>query len=245
MKISKREEDKIVEDYFESSSIPTFLKLESFPRFVSLTTLRHFICRYEIFKKILRVNGSIFECGVFNGKGLFTWLKLAAIFEPQNFTRKIIGFDTFEGFPEIDAVDEKVSVKEIPPEIGDYQQVGTLDHIMEGVRILENSFSGTFAQNRVELVKGNVEETIPRFLEENPHIVISLLHLDFDLYRPTKVALKYCLPRMPKGAVVAFDELNAPRFPGETVAVLEEAGLQNLRLERFQFGTYISFAVLD
>ena len=82
MKIIKKEQDKEIEDYFLKSKLPIFIKLDTFPRFVSKRTVLHFICRYEIFKNILNVNGSIVECGVFNGKSLFTWLQLSSIFEP-------------------------------------------------------------------------------------------------------------------------------------------------------------------
>lgn len=50
---------------------------------------------------MITVPGVIIECGVFNGGGLFTWAQLANIFEPVNHTRKIIGFDTFQGFPSV------------------------------------------------------------------------------------------------------------------------------------------------
>ena len=49
---------------------------------------------------------------------------------------------------------------------------------------------------------------------------MSLLFLDFDLYEPTKAALEQFVPRMPRGAVLAFDELDNPIWPGETKALL-------------------------
>jgi hypothetical protein len=98
---------------------------------------------------------------------------------------------------------------------------------------------------KVELVEGDITVTAPQYLADNPHLVVSLLNLDPDLYEPTKVAIETFLPRMPKGAVIVFDQLNAKIFPGETLAVLETVGLRNLRIERFPFDSYVSFAVLD
>jgi hypothetical protein len=66
-----------------------------------------------------------------------------------------------------------------------------------------------------------------------------------DLYEPTKVALQTFVPRMPRGAVIVFDELNAKMFPGETVAVDEVLGLRNLRIERFPFDSYVSYGVIE
>jgi hypothetical protein len=76
----------------------------------------------------------------------------------------------------------------------------------------------------VKLIKGNACLTIPSFLQDNKHVIVSLLYLDLDIYEPTKVALKHFLSRMAKGSIIAFDELNWKSFPGETIAALEEIG---------------------
>jgi hypothetical protein len=98
--------------------------------------------------------------------------------------------------------------------------------------------------SKVELVAGNIQKTAPRYLKDNPHLVIALLYLDVDLYEPTSVAIKTFVPRMPKGAIIVFDELNAKMFSGETRAVDEQLGIRNLRIERFSFEPYISFCTL-
>ena len=53
-----------------------------------------------------------------------------------------------------------------------------------------------------------------------------------DLYKPTKNVLELILPRLTKGSLLVFDELNSETFPGETRAVIEVLGLNNLRLRR-------------
>lgn len=98
---------------------------------------------------------------------------------------------------------------------------------------------------RVELVVGDATKTIPKYIKDNPHLVVSMLYLDFDLYEPTKIDIEQFLPRMPKGSVIAFDELNQSSWPGETLAILETIGLRNLRIERFPFAPALSFAVLE
>ena len=98
--------------------------------------------------------------------------------------------------------------------------------------------------DKIFLIKGDATETIPRFLQEHPYIIISLLFIDFDLYEPTKVALQQFIPRMPKGAVLAFDEINNPWWPGETQAILEELDLKKHTLKRFSFDPNISYMVI-
>jgi hypothetical protein len=80
---------------------------------------------------------------------------------------------------------------------------------------------------------------------QHPHLVVSLLFLDFDLYEPTKVAIETFLPRIPRGGIIAFDELDNPIWPGETLALLETIGIGKLKLQRLEWDPYISYAILD
>lgn len=75
---------------------------------------------------------------------------------------------------------------------------------------------------------GDATKMIQSFIKETPHLLVSLLYLVFDIYEPTKVALREIMPRVIKGGVVAFDELNCAEFAGETRALLEEMDLREL-----------------
>ena len=88
-------------------------------------------------------------------------------------------------------------------------------------------------------------ESIPQFVSEHPHLLVSLLFLDFDLYEPTLTALQRFVPRMPRGAVLAFDELDNPLWPGETQALRDFFKERMPRIERLDFDPYIGFAILD
>ena len=97
---------------FNDSELSLAYKLQAFPVWVRRQDFAYCLAKYEIFKKILNVNGSIVECGVFVGSGIMTWLHCSSILEPYNHTRKIIGFDTFAGFPYIDDKDKKTGTSE-------------------------------------------------------------------------------------------------------------------------------------
>lgn len=216
-------------------------KMENFPKYVRRQNMTRFLALYEIFKRIETVKGSIVECGVNHGFGLMSWAKFSAILEPVNLMRRVYGFDTFEGFPGI--ADEDRSAASMHVKEGDLA-ADVHDELSELVDIYDSTrFLGHV--NKVEMVRGDACETIPKFIEENPHVMVSLLYLDFDLYEPTKVALEHFLPRMPKGAVLAFDELDNPLWPGETLAMLEAHAKRPLKIERLPFEPYIGFAVLD
>jgi hypothetical protein len=238
---AEQEEGKKNKKIFYSNPTDWEIKLENFPKYVKRQNLTRFLALYEIFKKALAVKGSIIECGVNQGFGLMTWAKLSAILEPINLTRRIYGFDTFDGFPKISKSDLSNFSKHVKK--GDLK-ANTFDELIKLIEIYDSSrFLGHV--NKVKLIKGDANKTIPLFLKNNPHLLISLLFLDFDLYEPTKVAIKHFLPRMPKGAILAFDELDNPQWPGETLAMLEYHIKRPLRLERFDFDPFISFAVLD
>lgn len=216
-------------------------KIENFPKYVRRQNLTRFLALYEIFKRVQDVKGSIIECGVFHGFGTMTWAKLSAILEPVNLTRRIYGFDSFAGFPSVSEVDKTGVAAHVS--VGDLY-ADSYDEIMELASINDSTrFLGHIP--KVKLIKGDATQTIPKFIEEHPHLLVSLLFLDFDLYEPTKIALEHFLPRMPRGAVVAFDELDNPLWPGETCAMLEMLEKYRFRLERLPFDPYIGFAVLD
>lgn len=217
-------------------------KLNSFARYVPRQALATFLARKELYDKILNVHGHIIECGVFRGAGLFTWANLSTIYEPYNHTRRIVGFDTFNGFPEIDSED----IGEPLLELGYKRTGGLAAETTESLSLsIEHYNNNRFISQipRVEIIPGDACETIPRYVEKRKHVVVALLYLDFDIYKPTRVAIECLWDRMPSGAVIAFDELNQEQWPGETMAVLDTIGIESLKIKRFAYHPQISYAV--
>lgn len=222
------------------SSLSDFEKATNFSLFAPRQSVASFLFKYEIFKRILNIQGSIIECGVAYGSGLMSFGLFSSIFEPSNHTRRIIGFDTFSGFPEISTKDNKKG--DPNAKIGG-MRVKSFAEIQKYIKTFDqNRFNGHI--EKVKLIKGDIVKTAPAFLKNNPHLVVALLYLDLDIYKPTCVALKTFLPRMPKGSIIVFDQLNHPDWPGETMAVAESIGIKNLKIERFPFDSVRSFAVL-
>lgn len=218
-------------------------QIENFPKFAPRQALSWFLTKYEMYRQIVDVQGSIVECGVHLGGGLMTFAQLSAIFEPFNHTRKVIGFDTFEGFPHLAKQDERARAS-VAKKGGFAITSSQYQELQEAVRLFDlNRPVGHIP--KVELVKGDALETMPKYLEENPHTVVSLLYLDFDVFEPTRCAIELFLPRIPKGGMIAFDELNISDWPGETLAVMESIGIPNLKIRRFPFTTSVSYAVIE
>lgn len=228
-------------DYFDSAAGGTLDKLRAFTKHVPVAEIGRFLAKSKLFENILGIHGSVVECGVFMGGGVMTWANLSAILEPLNHIRKIIGFDTFSGFVDVSEEDRSNAVNNNLKKGG--LSASTYEDILECARIFD-TYRPLGHIPKIELVKGDASETIPKYIDENQHLLVALLYLDFDLYAPTKVALEAFLPRMPKGAIVAFDELGMKQWPGETRAVMEMLDMRDLKLERFQFQPQISYAVL-
>jgi len=212
-------------------------KLNNFPKFVRRQVIARFLCQYHIFERQMSLKGSVVECGVNLGGGIFSWAHFSSILEPYNYHRKIIGFDTFDGFPSLNKKDGKGIKKKksfFKRKYDVKKELLNLTKVFDKNRFLNN-------KKKIELIKGDANKTIPLYLKKNPELLVTLLFLDFDIYQPTKVALDYFLPRMSKGGIIAFDQLNNPDWPGETLAYLEKTKLKKYKLENLNFEPNISF----
>ena len=145
------------------------------------------------------------------------------MYEPFNFGRKIVGFDTFEGFP---SVHEKDGGDEIV-EKGAYAVTKGYEEYLAKILDYHEKQSPITHIKKYELVKGDATKTVREYLDRNPQTIIAFAYFDLDLYEPTKACLEAILPHLTKGAIVAFDELNWSEFPGETRAFNEVLGINN------------------
>jgi hypothetical protein len=200
-----------------------------------INSIQGFLARYELMKLIQDIPGAIIEFGVCSGSGLMSLIHSHTILQPTYRYREFYGFDTFEGFPNVHEND----IKNIKWEKGDFAN-DSYDRLSNIIDIHNNYY---YLPTNVNLIKGDVCETLPIFLKENGHLLVSLLYLDMDIYEPTKVALKLLLPRMNKGSIIAFDELNYKSFPGETIAMLEELGT-NYKFKQL-LNSHINYCIIE
>ena len=238
---AEAEEGSLNQKWFDRNPMSWENKIENFPKYVRKQNLTRFLSLYEIFKKVLNIKGSIIECGVNHGFGVMSWAKFSAILEPTNLTRRIYGFDTFEGFPSVSEKDRSKNSNHV--KTGDlaadsFEEITGLSEIYDSTRYLGHI-------KKVKLIKGDAAITIPEFVDSHPHLLVSLLYLDFDHYSPTKKALEYVVPLRPKGSVIAFDELDNPLWPGETQAMNEFFKDKKLKIERLPYDPYIGYAIIE
>jgi len=201
--------------------------------------LSRLIYYYELYRKITDVQGVICEFGVQWGATLATLMNLRGMLEPFNHARKIYGFDTFEGFAAVAPEDGGFSNP------GQYTVRPRYEETLEQILALHEGLSPLPHIRKFKLVRGDASETFPRWLQDNPHAIVAMAIFDMDVYRPTRDVLEQILPRLTKGSLLVFDELNCEYFPGETQAVSEVLGLSKLALHCFPHQPYCSWAIWE
>ncbi|MCI9506444.1 MAG: hypothetical protein HFF62_07590, partial [Oscillospiraceae bacterium] len=162
---------------------------------------------YELYKKILEIPGEVIELGVFKGASLIQFAIFRELLESEC-SRNIIGFDVFGEFPNGKAfASDEEFVKEWKKDFdNDFLQQADL----------YKSFSCRNIGN-IELVKGDICQTLPEYIERHPETRIALLHIDTDIYEPTKIGLELLFDRVVKGGVIIFDDYIG--VEGGTVAI--------------------------
>lgn len=229
-------------ELFQSNAgIPDEEILDNLGVFMSRQLLSRVLFMHHIYQKIIPVHGSILEFGTRYGQNLALFSNFRGIYEPFNHNRKIIGFDTFAGFEEIDKHDGQ------HPSIykGAYNVSSNYEATLEKILAYHESESPLSHIKKYEIVKGDASQTVPQYLRDNQYTTIALAYFDMDVYKPTKDCIEAIRPHLVKGSVVGFDEANHPVFPGETIAIMETFGLNNIKLQRVPFNPTTSYFVVE
>ncbi len=222
---------------FKSSPIPDDEILDNIGLYITSKTLSRLLFFYEIYQKILHTHGIIIEFGVRWGQTLSLMSALRGIFEPFNRHRKIIGFDTFEGFKGMNKEDGK----RCKCKNGSFSVPPGYEKYLAEILSLQEKLNPMPHLKRYELIKGDASKTVPEYFNKHPETIVALAIFDFDIYKPTKVALEAIKPCLCKGNILVFDELCDDIFPGETKALKEALGLNKIRIQRFPMTARISY----
>jgi hypothetical protein len=226
-------------ELYKNSPIPDNEILANLGLYIKRQDFSKMLFFNEIYKKILNVHGVIMEFGVRWGQNLVTLNNLRGIYEPYNYSRKIIGFDTFEGFTSINSKDGKHKIIEK----GSFSVTKNYEHYLEKILNYHENESPLSHIKKNFVIKGDATETLKRYLKEHPETVIAFAYFDMDVYEPTKKCLEMIKPYLTKGSVIGFDEINDPHFPGETIALREVFTTHEINLFRNQFGSIQSYFI--
>lgn len=241
---SSSEETEVRKQFFEhykNCPIPDNQLLSNLGMFLNSKTLSRLLFMNHIYQQIVDIPGIVVEFGTRWGQNLSVFSALRGIYEPFNRHRKIVGFDTFTGFPNIhlnDGQSDMMKQGELAVTDNYAQYLAKLLELQERDNPLAHI-------KKYDLRIGDATLEIDKFLRECPETVIALVYFDFDLYEPTKLCLEKIKSRLVKGSIVGFDELNDPDSPGETLAVMEVFGLNNIKLKRLPYTSRTSYFVVE
>jgi len=222
---------------FKNCPIPENERLTNSGLFVKRQDLTKQLFFNDLYSKIINVHGVIMEFGVRWGQNLVTLNNLRGIHEPFNYSRKIIGFDTFSGF---ENVSEKDGTHEIIKK-GAFSVTDDYDKYLEEILDYHEKECPVSHVKKNTLIKGDAVVMLEKYLKEHPETIIAFAYFDFDVYEPTKKCLELIKPYLTKGSIIGFDELNDPQFPGETVALKESLGLNNIAIKRSKYSGIQSY----
>jgi hypothetical protein len=197
-----------------------------------------------IYKKIINSVGNVFEFGCRFGPKTSLFYNLKKIYEPYNYNRQIISFDTFDGFSTIDKKDKNKNNKSFTVE-NNYNVTKNYEEELNEIMKLHEKNAPLSHIRQYEIIKGDASKTLNEWLDNNKHAIASLVYFDMDVYKPTKDCLNNILKICHKGSILCFDEINHKMWPGETLAILEELNILNYRIEANPFVCNMGIIILE
>ena len=223
---------RVVNREFDKEFLNLFLNIKDkcVKDFNDLTIVNNI---FLIFHKLLENKdrgGRYLECGVFRGGTLIPTVNFINS-EIGMDIWKIVGVDTFSGFPS----SKETHFNDLPSKFIDLYRDGIIseEHFYKAKSRTNNfsdnshleteyfdfNFSGLFdfcKKNNVSLIKGKFEDVLGDMNDD-----INILHIDCDLYESYLECLNKLYNNVVSGGSIIFDEYYSHKYPGARVAVNE------------------------
>lgn len=224
-------------ELYSNNPLPANEQISNAGLFLKRQELSKILFFNELYQQVLNIHGIIIEFGTRWGQNLVTLNNLRGIYEPYNYNRRLVGFDTFEGFRNLDKKDGKDNIlKE-----GNFSVTENYEEYLASLMQVHEAECPLSHIRKTYILKGDASVELEKYLETNPQTLIAFAWFDFDIYEPTKKCLNLIKPFLSKGALIGFDELNDPKFPGETIALREFADINALEIKRNRFSAMQSY----
>jgi len=228
-------------EIYKKCPIPENEVLRNLGLFINRQSMSRILFMNMLYQKIINTQGIIMEFGVRWGQNMALYESFRGMYEPFNFKRKIIGFDTFSGFETINEKDGKSDViKENAYSVSD-----NYEEYLKSVLNYHEKESPIPHVQKYQLIKGDASITCKEYFEQNPQTIVAFAYFDLDVYTPTKDCLEIIKKHLVKGSVLGFDELNNSVFPGETIALKEVFNINELKIQRDPLNPDPSFIIME
>lgn len=237
---SQEEARDKLRDLFKNRPFPDDLLLTNLGLFARSSALSKLFFLHEAYLKIQNIPGDIYVFGVWLGQDMIVFESMRAMLEPYNASRKIIGFDTFNGYS---GFSDKDLLSDTIKEQG-YATNKTYPQFLEELLAYHRSENAMGHAVIHKLVKGDISKTVGLYVDSNQASMVAMAYFDLALYAPTISALNAINERLIPGSVIVMDELNDPRYPGETIAFREWAKDKSYEIRRSEILPDRTFIIL-
>jgi O-methyltransferase len=149
-----------------------------------------------------RIEGEFVECGVWRGGSMMA--AALTLLDLEDVSRSLYLFDTFEGMTQPTTKDVAVtgrSAKELL-ESHERKEGGGIWAFATRADVEQNLASIPYPADRIHLIEGKVEDTIPAHAPEK----VALLRLDTDWYESTRHELEHLYPRLVTNGILIIDD---------------------------------------
>lgn len=232
---------KILYKLFSERPMPDDQLLTCLGLYMRSSALAKILFVNELYEMIKDIPGDIMEFGIWWGQNIILFENLRAIYEPFNQNRKIIGFDTFKGYPGISSKDKASETIKA----GGYTVSKHYRPYLEKLLAYHESNNVLSHIKKHILIEGDASKTVPQYFKKNPETIVALAYFDLALYKPTKKCFQAIEPHLIKGSVIMLDEFNSSDYPGETVAFKEVFKQKGFTLKRSRYIADRTMAIKD
>ena len=196
----------------QTKNLGSFQRRMDFPKQLAI---------YELFRRTKEIPGSVLDFGVYRGGSFLVFHHLLETFFPGERSKKVFGFDNFKGYEQETSIQLDTDRSVLKQALRDQMLSDTDFRYMQKLLELHEDDSYLPGVPRGELVDGDICETLPRFLDENPALRYCYINVDVNLYEPVKCILQHTWGRLMRGGVMAFSGYPNEPWVGESSAVDE------------------------
>lgn len=169
--------------------VDQFKQITNYPNSINTIEYSRLYILRQLAQQQADKNKNFVECGIYAGMSMF--------FVSDICNARFLGIDSFEGLSEPNKFDTK------------YFNKHSLAINLESVKfILKN-------KKNIELYKG----WIPEVFNKIDNLEYSYVHIDVDLYEPTKRSIEYFWPKLIKGGVLICDDYGHDKTIGAKKAM--------------------------
>lgn len=232
-----------LEGILKSSPIFPGEILNNLGLFLTRASLARMLFLHDLYLKIVDVPGCVIELGCHWGQNLALFSTFRTIYEPQNIGRRIVGFDSFEGYVRSSEEDGQLMTEGVSANAATVSE--NYEVLLDRILDCHNALGPRAHIKKHTIIKGDVTETLPAYLTKHPDTIIALIYFDLGLHEPTRKCLDAIKNHLARGSVIGFDHLGMQELPGDSLAVMDVLGYRNCRFYRDPRVPYQSYLVVE